>query len=446
MRDFDIKIDNTAPAASGRLSAAQFNILADEIKGLVTRALITLDPATGPDSSRVMLGDAIARIASAAHFGIDNGAVNAHVVVSPYGLNGFTMPGALFQGMSIMFRAIATNTGATTVNAFGLGSKPVVDHEGKVLVGGEIVIRRPQMMHFEPSIGSAGAWMLEPWSNAIVVAGAAGGGSVITGGGGGTGKTLRNIYYHTGADQSFTVPTGVTSILVKLWGAGGGGHNPANGYGGCGGYTTAVIPVTAGQVYPIVVGGPGVYGAFGASARPYGYAGIGYANNSFAGDNECWSGGGLTGIFLTSISQANARAIAGGGGGAADGYTYSGLERGANGNDLSHSGNNPTTSTLQGMDGVAGNGSQGGGGGGYHGGGAGPTYGQQRGGGTYYGGEGGSGYAYGSATSVTISASADGTTTPPNTSDADYVAGIGIGGGSGATGDAAGPGLALVYF
>lgn len=446
MRDFETKINNTAPAPTGRLDAGQFNILADEIKGIVPRAGITLDPPTGPDTSRVMLADAIARISSAAHFGVDNGAVNTHVVVSPYGPAGFTMPGALFRGMAVLFRAIATNTGATTLNAFGLGAKPVVDHNADQLVGGEIVIRRPLVLHYEPSIGSAGAWMLEPWSNALVVAGAAGGGSIITGGPGGTGLTMRLAFRYIGADQQFIVPAGITSIKAKLWGAGGGGHN--NAAGGPGGYTEGVIAVTPGTTLKIVVGqsGPGFSSVSGAgySAAAYGFGGRGYCFGATNDNDQAWSGGGLSGIFTTSVSKANALFIAGGGGGASFGATLAAIAHGGAGNDAVHAGGVPG-SGMTGEDAPTNTASYGGGGGGYIGGGAGAARGQYRSGGNPYAGEGGTGFAHGSATSVSIQYTSDITSNlPPNRSDVDYEGKVGVGaGGDPAQTDS---GLVVIYY
>jgi len=59
--------------------------------------------------------------------------------------------------------------------------------------------------------------------------------------------------------DSFTVPAGVTSIIVECWGAGGaGGGSTSNMKGGSGGggggYTTAILSVTPGQSIPYVVG------------------------------------------------------------------------------------------------------------------------------------------------------------------------------------------------
>jgi hypothetical protein len=62
----------------------------------------------------------------------------------------------------------------------------------------------------------------------------------------------------TGTTQTFTVPAGVTSITVEVWGGGGrGGSRSSNGYGGGGGggaYSRSVLAVTPGQVITYFVG------------------------------------------------------------------------------------------------------------------------------------------------------------------------------------------------
>jgi Glycine-rich domain len=62
----------------------------------------------------------------------------------------------------------------------------------------------------------------------------------------------------------FTVPQGITTVLVQLYGAGGGGaggsKNHAGGGGGGGAYAMSVVAVTAGATYTINVGAGGAGG------------------------------------------------------------------------------------------------------------------------------------------------------------------------------------------
>ena len=61
-------------------------------------------------------------------------------------------------------------------------------------------------------------------------------------------------FQYTGSLQTFTVPSGITSLSVSVWGA-GGGYNGYYGAGaGAGAYLQGTLTVTAGQVLSFVVG------------------------------------------------------------------------------------------------------------------------------------------------------------------------------------------------
>ena len=59
------------------------------------------------------------------------------------------------------------------------------------------------------------------------------------------------IFSYTGSVQTFTSPSGVTSIQIEAWGAEGGGRvlsgNSASGLGGKGGYSSGMLSVTLNQ-------------------------------------------------------------------------------------------------------------------------------------------------------------------------------------------------------
>lgn len=61
---------------------------------------------------------------------------------------------------------------------------------------------------------------------------------------------------------TWTVPTGVTKILVEAWGSGAGGNKSGLGGGGsggdAGGYSRGIIAVVPGQVANITIGGGGI--------------------------------------------------------------------------------------------------------------------------------------------------------------------------------------------
>jgi hypothetical protein len=70
-----------------------------------------------------------------------------------------------------------------------------------------------------------------------------------------------NVEFNTPGTYSWTVPSGVTSITVDVWGGGGGGgaggRSGSAGYGaggGGGGYSQSTYSVTGGEVFNITVG------------------------------------------------------------------------------------------------------------------------------------------------------------------------------------------------
>lgn len=134
----------------------------------------------------------------------------------------------------------------------------------------------------------------------------------------------------------FTVPCGMTSASIKLWGAGGGGavwpsNNNYTFGGGGGGFTSGNLAVTAGQNLTVVIGEGGL-GRHQIDTGSVIYAlggGANFATTSSPQPTAVHSGGGgMSGVFngcvpLTAsgcLSTATATApqafiIAGGGGG-----------------------------------------------------------------------------------------------------------------------------------
>jgi hypothetical protein len=144
----------------------------------------------------------------------------------------------------------------------------------------------------------------------------------------GDGKTCTataQSFGFVGKTETFTVPVGVTSVLIEAAGGGGGGGGndcQVGGPGGAGGYVkaTKALTVKAGDTLTIVVGGGGTAGASCAAGNGGGSgAYLGGANGGTAGQAGCsgggGGGGGLSGVFIGSVSAANAVAVAAGGGG-----------------------------------------------------------------------------------------------------------------------------------
>jgi hypothetical protein len=131
------------------------------------------------------------------------------------------------------------------------------------------------------------------------------------------------VLNHTGANQTYTVPAGVSAITVKMWGAGGGGGSIGSwtfGFeGGAGGYSQGVIAVTPGQQLTVVVGGGGLAGSGTNGAKinetagssAFGGGGIACKNPS----TDCRYGGGGGGRSEIRTSGGTILMVAGGGGG-----------------------------------------------------------------------------------------------------------------------------------
>lgn len=81
--------------------------------------------------------------------------------------------------------------------------------------------------------------------------------------------TVTETFGYTGTTQTFTVPSGVTSITVTLQGGQGGRGGvdfPTPNFGGYQGVVTGTIEVTPGQIITVAVGGGGGQGSGGGSA------------------------------------------------------------------------------------------------------------------------------------------------------------------------------------
>jgi len=136
----------------------------------------------------------------------------------------------------------------------------------------------------------------------------------------------------------FTVPLGVTHILVELWGAGGGGGGAqantgeASGGGGSGAYIRSVLAVSPGATYDVIVG---VGGAGGAGLQ----ADIGLPGSP-GGDSEI------------TDSSSNVLALAGGGSGGLGG-NFGGSGAGGAGGTVSPGPNAVARNGTNGTAGVA---------------------------------------------------------------------------------------------
>jgi hypothetical protein len=129
-------------------------------------------------------------------------------------------------------------------------------------------------------------------------------------------------------------PSGVFAATVKIWGAGGGmgsndGFDTGTSYGGGGGFVGGTFNTTTSSfILRVGQGGSFTNRNTGAMVSTAAFGGGGTATNYVDGNWNCGAGGGLSGIFVTSVSQGNSVLIAGGGGG---GGNYRNASSGASG-------------------------------------------------------------------------------------------------------------------
>ena len=266
---------------------------------------------------------------------------------------------------------------------------------------------------------------------------------------------LTRIFSYTGADQSYIVPSGYSSVTVYMWGAGGGGGYTGTGslYGGAGAYLQGVLTVTPGATLTIIVGGGGVYreNIGGNTTSSYGGGGTAGAASGSGGGRSAirvsgasddlvtvGSGGGASYINTDNCYGGNGDSVTGTGGDSGiSGIYYGGKGGTQSAGGIVGSGNSGSGGTA-GSKYTGGNAnvsaqSGGGGGSGYYGG----------GGGGYYtpgsGGGGGSSFT-GNLTSIVAINSPD-RSTAPNTSSSYYQTGVASGG---ATGLGGGNGLVVI--
>lgn len=254
-------------------------------------------------------------------------------------------------------------------------------------------------------------------------------------------------------EYELIIPEGCYNTEAHVWGAGGAGSGNETGVGGTGGYSRGTLSLGPLRTIKIIVG----EGGKATGARSIGGGGAGTERTdylrAFGG-----SGGGMSAVFDTKISQATALLVAGGGGGAGKCGNTTGGGAGGRGAERSGKvagevgGGAGTTAgggaaTAPGQAGSALNGGNGGkdgaagGGGGYFGGGGGA--------GLCSSGGGGSGFASPKVVSWEINGGANGTgdgkarTIVAGSSSSYYTAPTGYGGSASTP---AGDGRVVIVF
>jgi hypothetical protein len=163
----------------------------------------------------------------------------------------------------------------------------------------------------------------------------------------GSGPGFEAVFFcYTGGSQTWTVPAGVTSATVTLYGAEGGGQPDDSGDGGFGAEVTGTLPVSPGEVLQVNVGQDGGYSGSNGTGSAFGDGGDGGV--------DAGGGGGATDVRTpasdASYPLGNRVLVAGGGGGG--GMTSIGSEQG----DFTANGGNSDSNGSAGYSDVEGGG------------------------------------------------------------------------------------------
>ncbi len=143
---------------------------------------------------------------------------------------------------------------------------------------------------------------------------------------------ITKTFLYTGAVEQWTVPAGVTRILVECKGAEGGNSHPYNAghLRGEGGMSKAKVPVTPGSTIDFNVGGEGGNASVGTGGTG-GFNGGGRGGTIW-GNYAGGGGGGASDIRIGGTALTDRKVVGAGGGGA--GYDYSSGDNGGAGGDL----------------------------------------------------------------------------------------------------------------
>jgi hypothetical protein len=235
-------VDNSPP----QVTASDLNGFENENNNLIESVGMSLNTTDNFQTAK-----AVAAYAANGDFYTDSGTANAYVLsVQSNGSNPYLAPPSYFKGMRLRFFTSNKNTGASTVNAAGLGNLTIILPSGNALTGGEISGSATDPV--ELICNGAGS--------AILISNRVFGFQKITSSG------------------NFVVPNNVTKIFVSGVAGGGGGGGaagcPANtdsasgggGGGGSGDIANRLsIDVIPGETLTVTIGAKGTGGAGGAA-------------------------------------------------------------------------------------------------------------------------------------------------------------------------------------
>ena len=140
MQDLNDKVTN------GTLSAPEWNEVPSEIQNVIENLGQVLT-----SSDLLQLAKGIVGYAGAGTFYVDTGAADAYVLTEVGSKVGPSALNADHDGFLVRFRAANANTGASTLNLSGLGSKAIVREDFSAVQSGDIVTSKDMEVRYRHS-------------------------------------------------------------------------------------------------------------------------------------------------------------------------------------------------------------------------------------------------------------------------------------------------------
>lgn len=144
MQNIGTKINNQPSSSDGVLTAEEFNNIMNELKNVVLSSSQTLQIG-----DVYQMAKAVAVYAVTGSFFLDSGVVNTYTLSIP---GSRRPPAAYLDGMRIRFFAANTNSGSSTVNIAGIGSKNIKLPNGADLPAGTILAGSENELTFRESL------------------------------------------------------------------------------------------------------------------------------------------------------------------------------------------------------------------------------------------------------------------------------------------------------
>lgn len=175
----------------------------NQIVDLLRTAIRKAGATESVETSGAMIAEAMSRCASGGIYGVEGGIANAYSLTAS-GI--FQAPLALFDGMLCLWTPGNPNTGAATLNAWGLGVKAIRNRDDSALVAGDLGADPVLTRYSTAGASGAGAHILLPSWRPKAVTGSSVGLKIVNDG------STPNTKLLVTADEMVLVSAGGSSV------------------------------------------------------------------------------------------------------------------------------------------------------------------------------------------------------------------------------------------